>query len=75
MRGLGRCPLPAGRARAALRAGRRRRPEGRSRCLREGAALAPLCHGGRAALGPAGDLSAGRCVQGAGAGAAPGERG
>lgn len=34
-----------------------------------------LCHGGRAALGPAGDLSAGRCAQRAGAGAGPGERG
>lgn len=39
------------------------------------AAPAPLCHGGRAALGPAGDLPAGWCAQGAGEGASPGERG
>lgn len=39
------------------------------------AALTPLCHGGRAAPGPAGDLPAGRRAQGAGESAPAGERG
>lgn len=51
-------------------------PAGRSRRVPAApAAPAPLCHGGRAAFGPAGDLPAGRCAQGAGEGAPPGERG
>lgn len=76
MRGIGRSSPPRGAGPGGAEGGKAPRsrekeplPAGKEPpCPR-------LCHGGRAALGPAGDLSAGRCAQRAGAGAARGERG
>lgn len=59
---------PAGRERAAQR-------EGGAATRGAGGPCVPPYHGGRAAPGPAGDLSAGRSAQGAGESAAAGEGG
>lgn len=68
-------PPPAPAERGPARGEGPSGPAGKSRRVPAVPAPAPLCHGGRAALGPAGDLPAGRCAQGAGEGAPPGERG